>query len=166
MNFLSILRYLALLVFLAVPLYFLFLRPKLNKGFIGKAALLNRVYWAAVTSGVLAVGFLICRYIVYERHGNLQWSVVMLIFGLAAIIIAAFFGAKKVMVSSVCGYIIGCIIGLLFNYEIDITIDGVLAQQKSTWWSIWTFTYIAIILISVILEIIIRRRNRRRDERL
>ena len=128
---------------------------------MSKSTLLNRIFWAAGTSGALLVCFLLCRHIFYELHGNKQWSLVLFIIGLAVILISALLGAKKVMVCTAAGYVISFIAGIVFNSEYDFIVDGILQDRRSTAWQIWTVSFIVLIFAGIVWEFISNRMKRR-----
>ena len=124
---------------------------------MSKPTILNKIFWTAGTAGALFVCFLLCRHIFYELHGNKDWAFAMFIVGLTAIFISAFFGAKKVMVCTVAGYVISFIAGIVFNYEYDFIMDGVLQDRRYTAWLIWTISFLVLIFAGILWEFIGKR---------
>jgi Na+-driven multidrug efflux pump len=86
----------------------------------------------------------------------------MLLLGLVVIFIAAFTGAKRVMVCTTAGYVVSFIIGLVFNYEYDVVVDGVVQSQNYTAWVIWTISFIALITAGIIWEVISKRTSNKK----
>jgi transcriptional regulator with XRE-family HTH domain len=143
---------------LYVPIYLFVIRPRRTKQqkaktLIGRDAVFNRFFWGAGATGALLVCFLLCGYIFRVLHNNTDWPNLMLLLGLIVIFIAAFTSAKKVMVCTVAGYVVSFIAGLVFNYEYDVIVDGVVQSQNYTAWIIWTISFIALITAGIIWEI-------------
>jgi len=130
---------------------------------MAKTAILNRIFWTAGTAGALLVCYLICRHVFYEMHGNKDWSLAMFILGLAVILISAFFGAKKVMVCTAAGYVVSFIAGIVFNYEYDFIVDGVLQDRRYTAWQIWAVSFLVLVIAGVVWEIVSKRMKRIRE---
>ena len=114
----------------------------------------NRLFWIAGAAAALVLCFLLCRYLFFDFHGNKQWPVVLLVAGLITSGVAAIFDGKKLMICTVLGYIAGFAFGIAFG------VDGVDQGGGATnnWWIIWTISFVAIIVIGAIWEIISRRR--------
>jgi transcriptional regulator with XRE-family HTH domain len=66
--------------------------------------------------------------------------------------------AKKVMVCTATGYVISFIVGIVFNYEYDFIVDGVVQSRNYTAWQIWTISFLAITLVGIIWEVVSRHR--------
>lgn len=124
---------------------------------MSKPAILNRIFWATGTAGALLVCYLLCGHIFYELHGNKDWSLAMFILGLAVIFISAFFGAKRVMVCTTVGYVISFIAGIVFNFEYDFFVDGVLQDRRYSAWQIWTVSFLVLIFAGIAWEFIGKR---------
>jgi hypothetical protein len=106
--------------------------------------------WGLGTSAALSVCFLLCRFAFLEWHGMKQWPLVLFIFGLAVVLIAALTRSGKVMVGTVVGYMAGFILAMLFST------DGVDPGGGSTnnGWIIWAAAYLAILAASVAWQVI------------
>ena len=65
------------------------------------------------------------------------------------------------MVCTVAGYVISFIAGLVFNYEYDVIVDGVVQSQSYTAWVIWTVSFIALIITGITWEVISRTRRQK-----
>ena len=130
---------------------------------MGKAAVLNKLLWAAGAAGALMVCFILCRHIFYELHVNRQWPLAMLLLGLVVILIAAVPGAKKMMVCTVAGYLTGFIAGIAFNVEYDVIIDSIVVEQRYTAWHIWTVVFITIIIAGAIWDVLSRNKTKKTD---
>ena len=113
-----------------------------------------KTLWGAGAVVALFVSYLICDRIYYLLHNN-DWSVVLFWFGMVVILIAAFSGAKKVMICTVAGYVISFIAGIVFNFEYDsVVIDGVVMERNYTAWQIWTVMFLVLIIAGIVWEII------------
>lgn len=147
---------------LYIPIYLFLIRPRrmkhaIGKALIGKAAIINKVFWCAGAVGALLVCFFLSRHIFLVLYNNTDWPIVMLLLGLVVICIASFPSAKRVIVCTVAGYVVSFIIGILFNREYDFIADGVVQSRNYTAWQIWTISFVIVILIGVIWEIINNR---------
>jgi hypothetical protein len=96
-------------------------------------------------------------------HGNKDWAFAMFIVGLTAIFISAFFGAKKVMVCTAAGYVVSFIAGIVFNFNYDFIVDGVLQDSRYTAWLIWTVSFLALVIAGVVWEVVSKRMKRIRE---
>ncbi len=110
----------------------------------------NKIVWTIGAGIALFVGFLLCRYAFFGLHGMISWPIYLFMFGLIAIIIAAFFDARKVMVCTTVGYIVGVALGMIFR------VDGVDPGGGSTnnAWVIWTISFFIIILMGIIWDLL------------
>ena len=115
-----------------------------------KSTYRKRIFWAAGTAIALFLCFLLCRFIFIESHGSYQYPVVLFVVGIVAVIIAAIFDGRKIMINTVVGYVGGFALGIFFS------VDGVDQGGGTTnnWWVIWTVSFIAIIIAGIIWEII------------
>jgi hypothetical protein len=132
-------------------------QPRNKKEIIGKAAILNRLFWGAGATSALFACFLLCRYIFQELHNNTDWPIAMFLLGVAVVLIAAFLNAKRVIVCTVAGYVISFIAGIVLNYEFDVIVDGVVQSQNYTAWVIWTISFIVLITAGITWEVISKR---------
>ena len=110
----------------------------------------NRIIWMAGAFVALFVSFLLCRYVLLGLHGMKQWPVIMFLFGLIFIVIAAIFDGRKVMICTVAGYIGGFVLGMLFNnYGVD---QG--GGRTSNAWKIWTVSFIVIMIAGILWQLL------------
>lgn len=110
----------------------------------------NKMKWAMGTSLLLYLVYFLCRYMFIHLHGMKEWPFDLLVFGLIIISVAAFLNARRVMVLTVVGYIGGFAMGIMFG------IDGVDpgGGKTNNKWLIWTLSFIIIILVGVIWEML------------
>ena len=115
-----------------------------------------RILWIVGTVIALCACFLFARFTFFEAHGNVQWPAVLLVVGLVVLCFASIFNCKKVMMLTVLGYIGGFAAGILFG------VDGVDPGGGATnnWWMIWTISFIVLIIIGAMWDIICRRKNK------
>ncbi|MCL2662276.1 MAG: hypothetical protein FWE83_02975 [Oscillospiraceae bacterium] len=115
-----------------------------------KSTYKKRIFWAVGTVIALCLCFILCRFTFIESHGSYQYPVLLLVVGIVTVILAAIFDGRKVMISTVVGYIGGFALGIIFN------VDGVDQGGGATnnWWIIWTISFIALIAAGVIWEVI------------
>jgi len=85
-----------------------------------------------------------------------QYPVFLLAVGLIALIVAAIFDGRKIMIFTIIGYMGGFVLGMLFNTD---GVDQSGARTNNAWW-IWTVSFAVIILAGVIWEIVSKRRKR------
>jgi hypothetical protein len=118
-----------------------------------KSSYQKRIFWAVGTVIALCLCFFLCRFTFLESHGSYQYPVVLLVVGIVAVIIAAIFDWRKVMISTVVGYIGGFALGILFS------VDGVDQGGGVTnnWWAIWTVSFLVLIIAGIVWEIVSNR---------
>jgi hypothetical protein len=116
----------------------------------------NRIIWAVGTAIALCLCFLLVRFIFWELHGSFQYPLILLIAGLIAAIIAAIFDWRKIMISTVGGYIGGFALAMLFNTD-GVDPGG---ARTNNWWIIWTVSFVILFLAGVIWEVIGRCRKK------
>jgi hypothetical protein len=83
-------------------------------------------------------------------------------FGLIAILVAAITYSRKVMACVPVGYITGFTAGMLFNTDFYNEENGVIYSNS---WVIWTVTYLIIVVIGILLELVILYKKRSSNER-
>ena len=109
----------------------------------------KRITWIIGTILALCINYFLCRYIFFELHGMIDWPFVLFVFGLIAIMISSIFDARKVMICTVLGYIIGFAVGMIFN--VDGLDPG--GGRTSNNWYLWMNAMLIVMLIGVIWEI-------------
>jgi len=110
----------------------------------------TRIFWMAGTTIVLFLSFVLCRYVFFSLHGNRGWAVLMLIIALAVTGISAIFDSRKIMSCTAVGYIGGFALGMIFNVS-GVDPGG---GATSNWWVIWAASFLVIVAIGVLWEII------------
>jgi hypothetical protein len=89
-----------------------------------------------------------------------SWPLYIFVFGLIAIVIAALTLSRKVMICVPVGYMIGFLSAWLFNTD-GVDPGGGLLNDG---WIIWTVSFLAIILVGIVWELIKKRTAKTADE--
>lgn len=110
-----------------------------------KSEVKNSAFWALGATVALGICFLLSRYIFLYMHKMTQWPFILFVSGLVVIVVAAIFNGRKTMISTPIGYIVGFVLGMLFNADIYDTGGGLLNNA----WIIWTISFVVIIIASV-----------------
>ena len=93
------------------------------------------------------------RSVALERHMNSAWNFIMFVLSCLVLAIATLSSKKILMAFAATGYPIGFIIGTIFNRDSLDPGGGLL----NNWWIVWTVTYLLIVLIGIIIEIIVKK---------
>jgi len=117
----------------------------------------NRVIWVVGAVVGLSICLLLCRHAFFGLHGMKQWPFALFVCGLIAIIIAAIFDGRKIMICTVGAYIFGFMLGMLFN--MDSLDQG--GGHLNNAWIIWTISFVIIIFLGVIWELVSGRMKKR-----
>ena len=113
----------------------------------------KRIIYPIAASVLLFICFLLCRYCFFNLHGMKDWPVILFTFGLIVIIVSALFNSRKVMICTPIGYIMGFVLGMLFNTDSLDPGGGILNNA----WIIWTTSFLMLIIIGVVLEVVTKR---------
>lgn len=153
---------------LYIPLYLFLIRPRrIKSGVIAqnaamsKDALKNRIFWALGAVVTLAAGYILCGHVFLFLHGMGQWPIILSVFGLIVISIAAVTDSRKVMFCVGGGYVIGFVLGMSLNWDTfhpDRGPDGLYTNNA---WELWTVSYLIIIAAGIVWEIIARKKKKR-----
>ena len=103
----------------------------------------------------LCGGFVLCRYILFPMHGMREWPVVLFIAGTAVIIAAFLVKARYVPAAASVAYTPAFLIGVLFQTD-GVDPGG---GRTNNLWIIWTVVFIGIIIISVVLELVLKKKR-------
>ena len=122
-----------------------------------KNNLKSRICWFLGTIVALGICFLLCRYVFWGLHGMRQWTFILFAFGLIVILIAAITDARKVMLGTVGGYIIGFGLGMMLQTDTFHPDRGIYGDYTNNAWVIWTSVYLVFIALSIIWEVIGKR---------
>ncbi|WP_313183785.1 hypothetical protein [Lacrimispora sp.] len=110
----------------------------------------HKLFWAIKVLIAYFISYLLCQYGFITLHNSKEWPLVLFLFGYVIILIGSFFYLKKLMVSTVAGYIIGFLCGIMFNKDGMDPGGG----RTNNAWLIWTFSFLGIVIIGIIWEII------------
>lgn len=105
-----------------------------------------KLIWAIKILIAYFVSYLLCQHGFIILHNSNEWPLVLFLFGFVIVLIASCCYLKKVMVSTVVGYIIGFICGIMFNKDGMDPGDG----RTNNAWVIWTFSFLGIVIIGII----------------
>ncbi len=105
---------------------------------------------------ILFLGFVLCRYILFTAHGMKQWPFVLLMFGCIVLGISALLSRKWVSLFTSLGYSLGFAIGSFLQSDVPDA-RGVLSNNL---WKIWTLSYLVIILLGIVFELVNQKRKR------
>ena len=101
---------------------------------------------------VLIGSYLLFRYPLYDLHRMKDWTLVLLIPGIIAVVTAGVILGKRIVpVFTTVGYILGFFGGFLFQSD---RYDAGSETYSNNMWAIWTVSYLALIAAGVIVEII------------
>jgi len=128
-----------------------------------KIEMRNRIIWALGAVIALAGGYLLCGHVFLFLHRRGQWSIILFLFGLIVIAIAAIRDSRKVMLCTVGGYIIGFALGMAFNWDTYHPERGPGVYTNNNW-SIWTVSFLLFIAIGIIWEIVCRRKKKAKNK--
>lgn len=117
----------------------------------------NRFIWFVGAFIALCASWVLCRFTFFDLHGNKQWVMLLFIIGLVVLIISAIKDARKVMGCTIVGYIGGFALGIVFGVDVPVDVANTNSGTTNNWWFIWTISYLVIIIIGVIWEVLAKR---------
>lgn len=112
-----------------------------------------KLIWAIKVLIAYFISYLFCQRGFTFFHKSKEWPLDLFLFGFAIIIIASCFYFKKVMVSTVAGYIIGYICAIIFNKDGRDPGGG----RTNNAWIIWLISFLVIVIIGITWEVIDKR---------
>jgi len=86
-------------------------------------------------------------------HGMNQWPLILFVFGLIVIGIAALFDGCGLMLCTVAGYLLGFALGMVFNWDTYHPERGIGVYTNNNW-LIWTLGFLLFIGVGLIWEIL------------
>lgn len=98
--------------------------------------------------GMLCIGFLLCRYVLFDIHSMKQFPSGLFVIGVISLVISFFFNGKITPICTAFAYIIGFSIGVLFQ-EDRIDLGGTATNNL---WIIWSVVFVLIILGGIIFD--------------
>jgi transcriptional regulator with XRE-family HTH domain len=152
---------------LYVPLYLLWLRPRWLRNSAksedtkdkAETSIKAKFLSGISASAALFIGYLLCGRVFLFLHGMGQWPIILLMFGLIVIAISAVSNSRKVMISTVVGYIAGFIIGIVLFSDVRRFNPNSGHYDYYGWW-IWLLSFLAFIAIGIVWEVISRYMNK------
>lgn len=98
--------------------------------------------------GILATGFILIRYILFELHGMKQWPLLLMLLCLVVITVSFAVKAKITPVASSISYTIVFFLAWIFQTNGADSGDG----RTNNLWIIWTIFIIVSVIVSAIIE--------------
>lgn len=97
---------------------------------------------------LLCTGFVLFRYVLFDIHGMKQLPVLLLGAGVVSVAISFFLEGKTTPIFTALAYIIGFIVGAIFQT------NGIDAGGGATnnLWKIWVIVFVCITLVGLISE--------------
>ena len=117
----------------------------------------SRLICGIVALAAQIVIFFGLRSVVWERHMNSTWNFIMFVLACVVLVTATLSSKKILMAFAVMGYPVGFIIGTTFNRDSFDPGGGLL----NNWWIVWTVSYLLIVLIGIIVEIVVKNKQRK-----
>ncbi len=118
-----------------------------------------RIVWTIGSLCIFHEIYLICRYEFFEIHGMSDWPFALFIFGLIVLGLSSIFYARRVMLLTPLGYILGFITGALFNVD-NFDEHG---SRLNNFWIWWTIVFLIFIVVGLVWEIIYREQKVRKQ---
>jgi len=123
-----------------------------------KSTIRNRIIRFFATVIALALGYLICAHAFLFLHGMGQWPIILLVFGLIMIGIAALLDSRRAMYFTVGGYVTGFVLAMAFNWD---TYDPNAMSYRNNSWVIWTVVFLSFIVVGFIWDCVIKHVKKR-----
>ena len=112
----------------------------------------QRLLIHSICTGVLLLGFALCRYVFFGLHGMDEWSFDLLIAGLVFLLISLLAGKKYAPWFNSQGYFAGFWAGVIFHTHGFDPGGG----KTDNLWSIWMLVFFGCILAGFFFEVIIK----------
>ncbi|MBE6629319.1 MAG: hypothetical protein E7624_00535 [Ruminococcaceae bacterium] len=97
---------------------------------------------------VLFIGFMLCRYVFFDIHGNIGLPACLFIVGLIPVAISFFFKGKITPICTAFAYIAGFIAGVIFQTD-GVDVGG---GTTNNLWIIWVVVFVCLTLAGIICE--------------
>lgn len=101
-----------------------------------------------IALGALCLGFVLCRYVLFDLHGMKQWPEVLFMAGLLALLLSFCAKGRRFPIFVSCGYILGFAAGLLFRT--DGTDAG--GAKTNSLWIIWSAVFVCFMVIGLTVD--------------
>lgn len=105
---------------------------------------------------VLAAGYVLCRYVLFDLHGMREWPSVLFAAGILVLALSFLAKAKGVPLAVAIGYTAAFAVGAVFQTNGTDPSGG----RTNTLWILWTAAYIGITLAAAAVEIITAKINK------
>ncbi len=123
-----------------------------------KKGLLKKVVKVIGLPLCLGVSFVLCRFVFLYIHHMKQWSELLAIISLIILVAAMVLDLKWMSVTTAFGYIVGFIIGAVFNTNgVDPGGGG-----TNNFWSLWALTIMICIFAGFVIDVAIRVKRAKR----
>ena len=119
-----------------------------------------RILTALLSVVLLLAGYVFTRYILFDLHGMKQWPLILLIIGTVVVVTGWFQKSRLIPLITSAAYTVSFFAGVLF-YTNSVDAGG---TSTNNLWIIWTGMYLLIILVSIIIELVFRFRNRANND--
>lgn len=97
---------------------------------------------------VLFIGFVLCRYEFFYIHGNIGLPACLFIIGTVSVVISFFFKGKIIPICTAFAYIVGFIVGAVFQTN-GVDVGG---GTTNNLWIIWIVVFACLTLVGIIYE--------------
>ena len=112
---------------------------------------------ALVSTLILVLGFVLCRFVFFDIHGMKQLPLILFVCGLVVTAVSSLCKCKFVPIANSVGYIIAFVIAVIFESDYA---DPTGAMTMNNLWIIWTVAYLCFVVIGIVAEIVKRHRKR------
>ena len=113
----------------------------------------TKIRWFLGASLALVLGYVLCGHVFLFLHGMGQWPIILSVFGLLVIAVAAFTNSRKTMALTVAGYVIGFAAGMLFHWDTYHPQRGPGVYTNNNW-AIWTVVYLLFIVAGIVWDVL------------
>lgn len=114
--------------------------------------------WLSVI--LLITNFVICRFLLFELHEMKDWPCNLFLLGFIILLISVLLKSRNMPLCISIGYLFSFFVGFVFQKDSFDAGGG----TTNNLWLIWTITYICVIMLSMLCEILIRRHNKKNEK--
>ena len=119
-----------------------------------------RILTALLSVVLLLAGYVLTRYMLFDLHGMKQWPLILLIISTVVVVAAWVQKSRLIPLITSAAYTASFFSGVLFHTN-SVDPGGTATNNL---WIIWTGMYLLIILVSIIIELVSRFRNRANND--
>ena len=116
----------------------------------------KNVIWHLLSFVILAVGFVLCRYVLFSVHGMREWPVYLFAVGVTVLLFSFFARVKVLPFVTALGYTVAFAMGALFQK--DGTDPG--GGTTNNLWIIWTLVFLCAVIFTAAAEWLLCRRKK------